>query len=89
MINKINNNQIQNIQDKSLAKQYPEPAKTAPNNADISLQVDHVSLMEKALQVPQDDTTAVEKAKKLLESGELENIENIRTAAENIIKFGI
>jgi hypothetical protein len=89
MIDKINNNQVQNIQDKSLTKQHLESAKTASNNADSSLQVDNASLMEKALQIPKEDATAVEKAKKLLESGELENIENIRAAAENITNFGI
>ncbi len=89
MIEKVDNNQIQDVLEKSLLKQ-PDSAKNPPeNNADASLEVDYESLIEKAIQVPQTDVNAVQQAQELLLSGQLDSPENIRTAAENIIKFGI
>ena len=89
---KIDTNQIPDFWEKSLPRQS-EPAKAVPNNnnnnkADASLQVDYASLLEKAKNVPEADAKAVLRAQELLLSGQLESSENIRAAAENIIKFG-
>ena len=88
MIEKINNSQIQGFLDKPLKQ--TDVVKQAPkNNVDASLQADYASLIDKAMQTQESDASAVQKAKELLLSGQLDNPENIRQAAENIIKFGI
>ena len=88
MIEKINNSQIQGFLDKSLKQ--TDVVKQAPkNSADASLQADYASLINEAMQTQESDASAVQKAKELLLSGQLDNPENIRQAAENIIKFGI
>jgi hypothetical protein len=56
---------------------------------DASLQVTYDSLIEKAKEMPRQEADAVERARRLLLSGQLESPENIRAAAENIAKFGI
>ncbi|GAH66029.1 unnamed protein product, partial [marine sediment metagenome] len=65
-------------------------AKTPTNNGvDASLQVNYASLIEKAKQTSQTDSKTVQLAQELLLSGQLESPENIRAAAEDIVKFGI
>jgi uncharacterized protein YoaH (UPF0181 family) len=59
------------------------------NNADVSVQVDYASLIEQAMEQQQADAQAVERARQLLLSGQLESPLNIKEAAENIVKFGI
>ena len=89
MIEKIDTNQIQDFLGKPSSKQS-DSNKALPNNgADVSLQVNYASFIDKAKQTPQTDTEAVQRAQELLLSGELESPENIRAAAENIIRFGI
>ena len=90
MIEKIDNNKIRDILEKSSSPPQPEPAGTAANNeVDASLQVNYASLLEKANQIPQTDPDKVQRAEELLLSGQLESDENIQAAAENIITFGI
>ena len=89
MIEKIGPNHIRDILEKSSSKQ-PDFEKTPPNNeADASLQVNYASLIEETMQAIEADSKVVQRARKLLLSGQLESPENIRAAAENIIKFGI
>ncbi len=89
MIEKIDANQIADILGKSSSKQ-PDSAKTPTNDeVDASLQVNYASLIEKAKQTSQTDPKALQQAEELLLSGQLESPENIREAAEDIIKFGI
>jgi hypothetical protein len=88
MIEKINNSQIQGFLDKPLKQ--TDVVKQAPkNSADAFLQADYASLINEAMQTQESDASAVQKAKELLLSGQLDNPENIRQAAENIIKFGL
>jgi hypothetical protein len=89
MIDKINSNQIQDILGSSSAKQ-PESAKIlSDSTADVSIQVEYASLINKAMQIQHLDTDTVGKAQRLLLSGQLESPQNIRAAAENIVKLGI
>jgi hypothetical protein len=89
MIEKINTNQISDFMDKPVSKQ-PNTTGAVPDiNTDVSIDVNYASLINKAIQVPEADTQAVQRAKELLKSGKLESPENIKQAAENIIKFGI
>ncbi len=89
MIDKINNNQIQNLFD-SASPKPPASAKPPKNNdADDSIQIDYACLIEKALKEPESDTGAVQRANQLLLSGQLDDPQNLQQAAENILKFGI
>ncbi|MHC4460074.1 MAG: hypothetical protein ACYS6W_14080 [Planctomycetota bacterium] len=89
MIEKIDANQIPDILGNSSSKQS-EAAKTPTNNeVDASLQVNYASLIEKAKKTSQTDSRAVQLAEELLLSGQLENPEIIRAAAEEITNFGI
>jgi len=89
MIEKIDTNKIQDFVEKPSPNQ-PNPAGHLPNkDGDVSVQVDYASLIDKAIEMPQTDTGAVQRARELLQSGQLETHENIREAAENIVKFGI
>jgi len=89
MIDKINNNQIQNLFD-SASPKGPASAKPPKNNeADDSIQIDYACLIEKALKEPESDTGAVQRAKQLLLSGELDDPQHLQEAAENFLKFGI
>lgn len=89
MIEKIDTNQIPEPVDKLSPKQ-PGSAGVAPKNeTDASLQVNYASLIDQATQPLQTDTQVLQQARELLLSGQLESPENIRQAAENIVKFGI
>ena len=89
MIDKIDNSQIQDMLPRSSCTQ-PESAKArSDSSADVSIQVDYASFINKAMQIAQSDADAIRKAQELLLSGELESSQNIRAAAENIVKFGI
>jgi hypothetical protein len=88
LIEKIKNNQISNILKES-SKQLDSSKSSENTQADALLQVSHDSLIEQAKQVPSEDENAVQKARQLLLSGQLDTPENIRAAAEAIVKFGI
>ncbi|MHC4757454.1 MAG: hypothetical protein ACYTE8_02245 [Planctomycetota bacterium] len=87
MIGKIDNNQIQDITEKGLPKSNTSKSEQT-DQPDASLQIDYASLINKALS-PDDDSLAVQDTKQLIEAGQLDNPQNIRIAAENIITFGI
>jgi hypothetical protein len=89
MIEKIDTNKIQDFLGKSLSKK-PNHIESAAKDADASLQVDNASLIDKAMQASKtDNADAVRQAKELLQSGQLENSQNIREAAENIVDFSV
>lgn len=89
MIDKIDNNQIQDFWEKPSSVQ-PNSVENLPNDdADASLQVDYASLIDKAVHIQQTDAEAVQRAQELLSTGQLESPENIQAAAENIVEFGI
>lgn len=92
MIDKINNNQIPDILREgreALAKPTPRSQSAGGNNADASLQVSYELLLEQAKQEPVNDADIVERARRMVMSGELDRPENIRKAAEKLLKFGI
>jgi len=89
MINKIDAHQIPDMPPKPASGQ-PNSAKTlADGGVDISLQINYASLVDKAMLTQPADFKVVQRANELLRSGQLESPENIRAAAENIIKFGV
>ena len=89
MIEKVDTNQIQGFLEKSSSRQPNSAAALTGNDADVSVQVDYASFIDRAMQTPQTDTKTVQRARELLLSGQLESSENIRKAAKNIIEFSI
>ena len=88
MIDKLDTNQP--MIESGLSSGQPKSARAIPDNdADVSVQVNYASLIDKAAQEPEDDAKRLQQARELLLSGELESQENIREAAENIVKYGI
>lgn len=89
MIDKINANQIRETLEKSAALLPDAGIPRVDTRTDVSLQTDFASLIENAVQAPQTDEQAVQHAKKLLASGQLETPENFIDAAMRIIDLGI
>jgi len=89
MLEKVDNNQIQNFLEKPLSRLPGSKPAVSGNDVDVSVQVDYASFIDTAMQTPKTDSQAIEKARQLLLSGQLESPENIKQAAENIITFGI
>jgi len=89
MIEKVDTNQIQGFLEKSSSRQPNSAAALPANDADVSVQVNYASFIDKAMQTPQTDSQAVQKARELLLSGQLESPGIIQQAAKNIITFGI
>jgi hypothetical protein len=89
MIEKVENNQIQSILDKSPSGPPKNAPKPPAKHAEISIQVDYVSFIDAAMKIPKDDAHAVQRAKKMLAAGQLESPEYLRKAAQNMIIFGI
>jgi hypothetical protein len=89
MIEKVDTNQIQNFLEKTPSRLPSSSPAVSGNDADVSVQVDFASFIDTALQIPTTDPQAIEKARQLLLSGQLESPENIKQAAESIITLGI
>ncbi|OHB59185.1 MAG: hypothetical protein A2173_08665 [Planctomycetes bacterium RBG_13_44_8b] len=89
MIEKINIGQIQDLSGKLTSKPQDSPKIPVNDNADASLQVDYTSIINRETQNLEADTEAIRKAQELLRSGKIESMENIKEAAENILKFGV
>ncbi len=88
MIDRLDTNQP--AIDSGLPSAQPKSARAIPDNdADVSVQVNYASLIDKAAQEPKDGVQRVQQARELLLSGQLESPENIREAAENIVEYGI
>ncbi len=89
MIDKVSNNQIPEIYKDTASRQTPCTRTSGNNHADASLQVSYEALLEQAKEQSVNDANVVERARHMLMSGELDNPENIRKAAENLLKFGV
>ena len=88
MIDKIDANQP--LMESGPSSKRSNSAGAVPDkNADVSVQVNYASLIEEAVKSPKTDPQLIQSARKLLLSGQLESSQNIRKAAESIIKFGI
>ena len=89
MIDKININQISDHFDGSSAGKPNRSKAVAGNQADATLQIDNARLMEQAANSQPTDTDAVQKAREIIQSGQLDTPANIKEAAANIAKFGV
>jgi len=89
MIGKIQDNQLSELLE-ALSSRQPNSGSAIPNSdPDVSIQVNHNSIIEQAMQPSKADADIVDAARKLLLSGKLESPKNCKEAAENILKFGI
>ncbi len=89
MINNINSNQIGHLMGQQPLPNA-DPAVSRPTeDADAALQVRFGDLISQAKQSAQTDTDAVKEARGLLRSGRLTSPENIASAAENMLTYGI
>ncbi len=89
MIDKIGSSPISDSLGKAGNLQDDAEPTRVTSGADASLQVDFGTLIDKAAEAQSSDAKAVERAKALLASGQLDSKENILEAADNILKFGI
>jgi len=89
MIEKLDTNQIHGFLEKSSSRPPNSKAALPDNDMGASIQVDYASFIDRAMQTPKTDSKAIERARGLLLSGQLESLKNIKRAAKNIITFGI
>lgn len=89
MIEKIDANQIQNFMENSPAGTSGQAKNVSNDSADASLQVNYADLIGGQTPAPEMDAEIIQQAQELLSSGDLESPQNIREAADNIVKFGI
>ncbi|MCL5282335.1 MAG: hypothetical protein M1376_20810 [Planctomycetes bacterium] len=89
MIDNVHNSQITQAMGRNAVPHTDTTNKTAADKLDATLQADFADLINQAIQASQTETDAVQRARALLQSGQLTSWENIRSAAENIITFGI
>jgi hypothetical protein len=89
MIDNIQNNQMAHAMGKPALPQPGPTNKPAADGSDATLQISFADLINQAIQVPQTETDAVQRARALLQSGQLTSPENIRSAAANIVTYGI
>lgn len=87
MINNINSNNIASTGPKGLQKRPVKSLSGSSEEADATIQVQYDSLVSRAVDSDV-DVQGVEKAKKLILSGQLDTPENIREAATNIVQYG-
>jgi hypothetical protein len=89
MINNIHNNQVTNAMGSSALPHAEAVNRRLTEQSDATAQVSFADLINQAMQATQAEADAVQKARELLQSGRLTSIENIRSAAESIVTFGI
>jgi hypothetical protein len=89
MIDKVNTSQLQDILANAAAKQANTARSGKSTSADASLQADYSELIKQASNASPDEQARLQQAKELFESGQLETLENIRQAAENMAKYGV
>lgn len=89
MIDKVGYNQISDISINTSKKRTQCTQTASEGNAAASLKTSYGDLIQKAQQQQTDDGKAVERARRLLLSGELDSPESIRQAAEKIAEFGV
>ncbi len=89
MINNINSNQIGPLMGQPPLPNTDPAASRPAEDADAALQVRFGDLISQAKQSDKTDTDAVKEARELLRSGRLTSPENIASAAENMLTYGI
>ena len=89
MINNIDAHRVQDILQKPAGKKNRAEQTTDVPSPDASIKVGYGNLIADALQLAQTEEGTVERARELIASGQLDTPENIRSAATNMLQFGI
>jgi hypothetical protein len=89
MIENVQNNHMTRMMGTNTPPQTDATNKPAVNDLDATLQVNFADTVSQALQATETDVDAVAKARELIQSNRLTTPENIRSAAENILTFGV
>ncbi len=89
MINNIHSNQVTNPMGSNALPHAEGANRRLTEQSDAIAQVNFADLINQAMQAEQAEADAVQRARELLQSGRLTSLENIRSAAENIVTFGI
>ena len=89
MIDKIGANNQPLIESGTSSGQPNPPGAFRGKDVDVSVQVDYASLVDKAMQPPERDDQRVQEAREILKSGKLNSMKIFKSAARNILKYGI
>ena len=86
---KIDTNGIQDFVEKPASTQFNSVRPRSNDDGDASLRISYASLIDEAMQIQEADKGTIDRAQGLLLSGEVDDPENVREAAGNILRFGI
>jgi len=89
MIENVQNNHITHRMGMNSVSQADTSNRPTASDLDATVQVNFAGMVNQALQADETDADAVQKAKELLQTNRLTTPENIRSAAENMLTFGI
>lgn len=89
MIENIKNSHVAHRMGMNAGPHADATNRSAADDLDATLQVNFADMVNQALQAAETDADAVAKAKELLQSNRLTTPENIRSAAEDMLTFGI
>jgi hypothetical protein len=89
MIDNVQNNQVAQAMGKTALPHPGATNKPAADGSDATLHISFADLISQAIQGSETETDAVQKARELLQSGQLTSPQNIRSAAQNILTDGI
>lgn len=89
MVNNIDIHRIRDLHPKPIGKRDRSQESPDASSPDAALDVEYGGLIASALRFPQADEHAVERARELIDAGQLDTPDNIRAAAANIVQLGI
>jgi len=89
MIQNINANTIQEILSKPAQRNDQGACPGSSAEVDATLQIQYAPLVAEAIQTSETDLEAVQRAKDLLASGQLDTIGNLRQAAQDLLDHGV
>jgi hypothetical protein len=89
MIQNVNGRATQEIMPKPAQRNGQGVAASSQAPVDATLQIQYAPLVAQAIQGSESDCEAVQKAQALLASGQLDSVDAIRAAAQDLVDFGI
>ncbi|HNS20027.1 MAG TPA: hypothetical protein PKH24_05985 [Sedimentisphaerales bacterium] len=89
MIENVQNNHITHRMGMNSVSQADTSNRPTASDLDATVQMKFAGMVNQALQADETEVDAVQKARELLQTNRLTTPENIRSAAENLLTFGI
>ena len=89
MIQNINANAIQDIMPRPAQRNGQEARSASGASTDATLQIQYAPLVAEAIRTSEPSGEAVQRAKALLACGQLDTVENIQRAAQNLLDYGV